>query len=104
MSVEEVFTTANEKLCEGNDADMFVTAWMGLLDLKNGVLSFANAGHNPPLPCRTDGSFTYLKARAGFVLAGMENIRYRRNEMQLQPGDQLYLCADGIEPSEEASV
>ena len=69
MSVEQVFTIANEKLCEGNDAGMFVTAWMGLLNVKNGQLTFANAGHNPPLLKRADGSFEYLKSKAGFIPA-----------------------------------
>ena len=96
MSVERVFTLANEKLCEGNEAGMFVTAWMGLLNVKTGALAFANAGHNPPLLKRADGSFEYLKTRAGFVLAGMEGIRYRKFELELQPGDQLYLYTDGV--------
>lgn len=96
MSVDAVFTTANEKLCEGNDAGMFVTAWMGLLNVKTGQMTFANAGHNPPLLRRADGSFEYLKTKASFVLAGMEGIRYRKNELQLNPGDTLYLYTDGV--------
>jgi len=96
MSVEAVFTHANEKLCEGNEAGMFVTAWMGFLNIKTGELRFANAGHNPPLLKRADGSFQYLKTRPGFVLAGMEGIRYRKNELQLQPGDRIFLYTDGV--------
>ena len=103
MSVEEVFTSANEKLCEGNDAGMFVTAWMGLLNVRTGLVTFANAGHNPPLVRHGDGSFTYLKSRPGFVLAGMEGIRYRKNELQLQPGDMLYLYTDGVTEATDAS-
>ena len=96
MSVEEVFTNANEKMCDGNDAGMFVTAWMGFLNIKTGIVSYANAGHNPPLVKHQDGSFTYLKSHAGFVLAGMEGIRYRKNELKLEPGDVIYLYTDGI--------
>lgn len=96
MRVEEVFTHANDKLCEGNDANMFVTAWMGFLNTKTGVVSYANAGHNPPLVKHADGTVTYLKSRPGFVLAGMEGVRYRRNEIQLLPGDVIYLYTDGI--------
>ena len=103
MSVEEGFTSANEKLCEGNDAGMFVTAWMGLLNVRTGLVTFANAGHNPPLVRHGDGSFTYLKSRPGFVLAGMEGIRYRKNELQLQPGDMLYLYTDGVTEATDAS-
>ncbi len=96
MAVEDVFTTANEKLCESNEAGMFVTVWMGMLNTKTGVISFANAGHNPPVVKRADGSLSYLKSRAGFVLAGMEGIRYRKNEFQLQKGDVIYLYTDGV--------
>ena len=96
MSVEEVFTFANEKLCEGNDAGMFVTAWMGILNIRNGKVLFANAGHNHPLVKHSDGTFEYLKSRAGFVLAGMEGVRYRKNELVLEPGDAIYLYTDGV--------
>jgi len=102
MSVEQVFTTANKKLCESNDAGMFVTAWMGLLNVKTGQMTFANAGHNPPLLRRADGSFEYLKTRAGFVLAGMEGIRYRKNELQLNPGDTIFLYTDGVTEATDA--
>ena len=96
IPVNDIFTRANEKLCENNEADMFVTAWMGVLDLKTGNLQFANAGHNPPLLKHADGSFEYLRARAGFVLAGIEGFTYRLNEIQLQPGDRLFLYTDGV--------
>ena len=86
----------NEKLCENNESGMFVTAWMGILDLKTGYMQFANAGHNPPLLKRADGSFEYLRTRAGFVLAGMEGVRYRACELTLAPGDRLFLYTDGV--------
>ncbi len=96
MSVEEVFTNANAKLCEGNDAGMFVTAWMGFLNIRTGKVTYANAGHNPPAVKHADGSFTYLRSRPGLVLAGMEGIRYRKNELQLEAGDVIYLYTDGV--------
>ena len=96
MAVNEIFTKANEKLCENNESGMFVTAWMGVLDIKSGKLQFANAGHNPPLLKRADGSFEYLKTRAGFVLAGMDGVRYRAGELTLCPGDRLFLYTDGV--------
>ena len=96
LPVNEIFTQANEKLCENNESGMFVTAWMGVLDLTTGKVQFANAGHNPPLLKRADGSFEYLKTRAGFVLAGMEGIRYRIGELTLNPGDRLFLYTDGV--------
>ena len=96
MPVNEIFTKANEKLCENNESGMFVTAWMGVLDIPSGKLQFANAGHNPPLLKRANGGFEYLKTRAGFVLAGMEGIRYRVGELTLSPGDRLFLYTDGV--------
>ena len=96
MPVNEIFTRANEKLCENNESGMFVTAWMGILDLTTGNLQFANAGHNPPLLKRANGEFEYLKTRAGFVLAGMEGVRYRIGELTLSAGDRLFLYTDGV--------
>ena len=96
MAVNDIFTKANEKLCENNESGMFVTAWMGILDLTTGNVKFANAGHNPPLLKRANGSFEYLKTRAGFVLAGMEGVRYRAGEITLNPGDRIFLYTDGV--------
>ncbi len=96
IAVNEILTKANEKLCENNESGMFVTAWMGILDISTGKLQFANAGHNPPLLKHADGSFEYLKMRAGFVLAGMEGVRYRAAELDLCPGDRIFLYTDGV--------
>lgn len=96
LPVNEIFTRANQKLCENNESGMFVTAWMGVLDVPSGRLTFANAGHNPPLLKRADGAFEYLKTRGGFVLAGMEGVRYRVNEITLNAGDRLFLYTDGV--------
>ena len=96
LAVNEIFTKANKKLCESNESGMFVTVWMGVLDLENGNLKYANAGHNPPLLLHENGEFEYLRTRAGFVLAGMEGVNYRINEMTLSPGDRLFLYTDGV--------
>jgi len=96
IPVDQVFTIANAKLCESNDAGMFVTAWMGVLDIDTGNVEFVNAGHNPPLVRHKDGSFEYLRTKPGFVLAGMDGIKYRKNELTLAPGDELYLYTDGV--------
>ncbi|MDO4531290.1 MAG: SpoIIE family protein phosphatase [Bacillota bacterium] len=96
MAVEEVFLNANEKLCENNDAGMFVTAWMGFLNTKTGKITYANAGHNPPMVKHADGSFTCLQSAADFVLAGMDGISYHSHGLQMEKGDILYLYTDGI--------
>ena len=96
LAVNDVFTQVNAQLCENNEAGMFVTAWMGILDLETGLISYANAGHNPPVVRHKDGSYEYLKGRANFVLAGMEGIRYKEQQLQLQQGDEIYLYTDGV--------
>lgn len=96
LSPAEAFTKVNHMLCEGNDSNMFVTAWLGILNTETGLLTYVNAGHNPPLVRLADGGFTFLKTRPGLVLAGMDGIRYRQNELQMHPGDRLFLYTDGI--------
>lgn len=96
IPVNDVFTVANEKLCESNEAGMFVTAWMGVLELKTGLVEFANAGHNPPLVRHRNGKFEYLRVRPGLVLAGMEDIKYKKNELKLSAGDEIFLYTDGV--------
>ena len=102
MGVAEVLTQANNKLCESNEADMFVTVWMGYLNTKTGEVAYANAGHNPPFIHHGDGSVEMVKSRPGLVLAGMEGIRYRTNTVQLKPGDLLYLYTDGVTEATDA--
>ena len=95
-SPKEVFDTVNNILCENNDADMFVTAFMGYLDIPSGTFTFVNAGHNPPLLKRSEGGFEWLNSRPCFVLAGMENTVYRQEEIKLRTGDMLFLYTDGV--------
>ena len=99
MEPSEVFTTVNHLLCDGNDAGLFVTAWMGVLEIETGKLTYVNAGHNPPLIKRAGGNFEYLRERTGFVLAGMDGIKYRQNTFDLHPGDRVFLYTDGVTES-----
>ena len=87
---------ANARLAERNDANMFVTAWFGALDLKTGELEFVNAGHNPPLVKRADGSVAWIRTRPGLALAVMEGAKYRSERVRLNPGDSLFLYTDGV--------
>ena len=102
LPLSEVFSGGNKALCEGNDAGMFVTAWQGSIDLATGHVQYVNAGHNPPLVRHEDGSFEYLKGRAGFVLAGMEGVKYRIQELDLAPGDIIFLYTDGVTEATDA--
>lgn len=103
LAVNDIFTQVNAQLCENNEADMFVTAWMGILNLESGLVRYANAGHNPPLVRHKDGSYEYLKGRANFVLAGMEGLRYKEQQLQLQPGDEIYLYTDGVTEAHDSN-
>lgn len=99
----EIFTSVNDQLCENNKEGMFVTAWMGILELSSGKLTHVNAGHNPPLRKTADGGFEYFKSPAGFVLAGLEGIPYKQHEEHLNQGDVLYLYTDGVTEAADVS-
>lgn len=96
LSAREVLETVNDKLCENNHADMFVTAWIGILRISTGEMDCANAGHEYPVIRRGNGEYGLLKDKHGFVLAGMENIRQHGYEICLEPGDSLFLYTDGV--------
>lgn len=95
-SVVETFEKANYELAKRNRANMFVTVWMGIVDLKTGHVEFASAGHNPPVIRHKDGSAEFAKSKAGVVMAAMENSRYRLQTLELAPGDTLFLYTDGV--------
>lgn len=86
----------NKQLCEGNDAGLFVTAWLGILQISTGKLTFANAGHNAPVLKKAGDSFKFLKNKASFVLAGMEDTKYKQSEIMLEKDDMLFLYTDGV--------
>ena len=92
----EILADVNNQLCEGNEANMFVTCWLGICDLSTGVLTAANAGHEFPAVCGPDRKFELLKDKHGFVLAGMEGARYRDYEIQMQRGGSIFVYTDGV--------
>ena len=102
-SPREILEKVNNQLCENNDAEMFVTVWLGKLQLSTGKMVCANAGHEYPVIRRRDGAYELLHDRHGFVLAGMENARYREYELTLQPGDKLFVYTDGVTEASSAS-
>jgi len=101
--IATVITAANSKLCENNEANMFITAFMGCLDLKTGKLEYVSAGHNPPLIKNGDGSFEYLPKSKTIVLAAMEGYPYKAQELQLEPGDVIYTYTDGVTEATDSS-
>lgn len=95
ISIEEIFSITNEKLCENNVSNMFVTAWMGILDLNTKILKFANAGHNPPI-IFNEGQYKKLKNKPNFILGGMEGIKYKSNQLNFKDGDRIFIYTDGV--------
>ena len=94
-NLAEAVRTANDSLCASNEANMFVTLWVGVLDLATGEMTYVSAGHNPPVIVQ-NGVPSYLRIKSGFVLAGMEGIPYKEHTFTLAKGDVVYLYTDGI--------
>ncbi len=90
-----IMARSNVALCSNNNAEMFVTCWLGIVDLVSGELRFTNAGHNAPIIVR-DGKVEYLEAKHGVVLGALENSYYTENIIQLNNGDRIILYTDGV--------
>jgi len=98
----QILADVNNQLCEGNDADMFVTCWLGICELSTGRITAASAGHEFPAVCGPDRKFELLKDKHGFVLAGMEGARYRDYEIQLERGGSIFVYTDGVPEATDA--
>ena len=92
----EVLRRTNDAICSNNEAEMFVTVWMGILEISSGKLTAANAGHEFPAIKQPDGRFELYKDKHGFVIGGMEGVRYKEYELLLTPGAKLFLYTDGV--------
>jgi len=95
-SISTAVRYANENLAENNEAEMFVTAWIGVYDRTKGEIAYVNAGHNPPLIRRADGSVEWLRSKNGLPLAAVGGILYSSSRVTLNPGDSLFLYTDGV--------
>ena len=95
-SPADTFTKANYELCINNEVELFVTAWLGVLNIKTGLLTYANAGHNPPILGKQDASAKYLDQIPGFVLGGIAGIHYKDFELKLLEGEGIFLYTDGV--------
>ena len=96
QSVSEILATTNNSLCANNRAGMFVTVWLGILEISTGVLTAANAGHEYPAVCRNGGSFEIFRDRHGLCAGAMEDVRYREYELRMAPGDKIFVYTDGV--------
>ena len=92
----EIFEMVNDTLCEGNDAEMFVTVWIGIIDLDTGHMTCANAGHEYPVLMRNGEQFELYKQRHSPALATIEGLPFREYELDLNPGDSLFVYTDGV--------
>ena len=98
----EILTDVNVQLCRENNSKMFVTVWMGILDLATGVMTCANAGHEYPFIRSTDGSFHMLKDKHGLVVGALPKTKYTDYEVQLEPGNAVFVYTDGIPEANNA--
>jgi len=96
FSPEEILQRANRTICMNNEMEMFVTVWLGILELSTGKLIAANAGHEIPALRKPGQPFELFRDKHGFVIGGMEGVKYRPYEIQLEPGSKLFLYTDGV--------
>jgi len=95
-SPAEVLKAVNDQICANNREEMFVTVWLGILDTGTGKIVAANAGHEYPVLMQPGGGFELIKDKHGFVIGGMEGMKYKEYELQLSPGAKLFLYTDGV--------
>ena len=94
--LSQVIEGINDLAYERNDEDLFVTTWLGKLNLKTGKLSYVNAGHNQPLIKHDADNFEYMQTRPNLVMGGMGGIQYNEHEINLNAGDMIFLYTDGV--------
>ena len=102
-SVGEILALTNDLICASNKMEMFVTVWMGILEISTGKIRAANAGHEYPAVMK-EGRFSLYRDPHSFVIGGMEGLRYREYELQLQKGDKLFLYTDGLPEAANAGA
>ena len=92
----DILARANSILCEGNDAEMFVTVWLGIVDLMTGQMKCANAGHEYPVVMRAGEGYKLIRDKHGIALAAMDGMKYKGYDLQLNPGDRIFVYTDGV--------
>ena len=92
----DILEQTNETICQNNPEEMFVTVWLGILEISTGKLTAANAGHEYPVIMHPDGDFELLKDKHGFVIGGMSGMKYTDYELSLEPGSRVFLYTDGV--------
>ena len=95
-SPTEILNKVNSVLCDGNDAEMFVTVWIGIIDLSNGEIACANAGHEFPIILRSDGDYEVLKDSHSLPLAAIDGMKTKEYTLKINPGDRIFVYTDGV--------
>ena len=95
-SPAKILTAVNTKLSENNPQKMFVTVWLGILEISTGKLTAANAGHEYPVIMQPNGKFEILKDKHGPMICFMKRFRYGEYELELKPNAKLFLYTDGV--------
>ncbi len=95
-SPAKVLMTVNEQLCEGNEAELFVTVWLAIIEISTGKGLAANAGHEHPVIRRAGGQHELVVYRHSPAVAVMEGIRFNEHPFELHPGDSLFVYTDGV--------
>ena len=103
-SPAEILTKTNKAICSNNEAEMFVTVWVGILKLSTGRLTCASAGHEYPVFKSPGGKFELFKDRHGFVLGSLERAKYKEYEIILEPGSKLFVYTDGVPEATNADM
>ena len=103
-SVADILAKTNEALCSNNQVEMFVTVWVGVLEISTGKMVAAKAGHEYPIIKHADGNFEMLKDRHGFVIGGMPETKYHEYTIDFKPGDKLFIYTDGITEATNADM
>jgi sigma-B regulation protein RsbU (phosphoserine phosphatase) len=98
----EILRFLNQEICAHNEAEMFVTVWLGILELSTGRLIAANAGHEYPAIRQPDGGFTLYKDPHGLVVGGMDGTKYKDYELRMEPGSKLFVYTDGVPEATDA--
>ena len=100
-SPSEILYDSNNAICANNKLEMFVTVWIGILEISTGKLSAANAGHEYPALKKAGSGFTIFKDKHSFVLGGQEGMKYKEYEIRLEPGDKLFVYTDGVPEAQD---
>ena len=101
-SPAQILTDTNAAICSNNREEMFVTVWLGILEISTGKLTAANAGHEYPVIKHGDGKFEVLRDKHGFVIGSMNGVKYKEYEIMLEPGSKLFLYTDGVPEATDA--